>query len=50
MLQPERRIARSVLRTPFLFTLSLLIFFLNGLSRSVAPELWLALMFGTAYV
>jgi len=49
MPQPERRTARSARRTPFLFSLSLLIFSLSGLSRSVAPEPWSASVFDTAY-
>ncbi|HKA52099.1 MAG TPA: molybdate ABC transporter substrate-binding protein [Candidatus Binatia bacterium] len=49
MARPERRTACPVRRTSFLFPLSLLIFFLSGLSRSVAPEPWSAPVCDTAY-
>jgi len=49
MPQPEHRTARPARRTSFLFPLSLLIFFLSGLSGSVAPEPWSAPVFDTAY-
>src|SRR5215510_664122 len=49
MARPERRTACPVRRTSFLFPLSLLIFFLSGLSRSVAPEPWSAPVSDTAY-
>jgi molybdate transport system substrate-binding protein len=47
--QSDRRIARSVLRVPFLITLSLLAVFLGEFSRSTALEPWSALAFDTAY-
>jgi molybdate transport system substrate-binding protein len=49
LLQSDRRIARSVLRVPFLFTLPLLALCLGGFSRSAVLEPWSTLAFDTAY-
>jgi molybdate transport system substrate-binding protein len=49
MLQSQIRIARSVLRVPFLFALLLLALFLGELSRSAALEPCSGLIFDTAY-
>jgi molybdate transport system substrate-binding protein len=49
MLQSPIRIACSVLRVSFLFTLPLLVSFLGGLSKSSAPESRSVMVFDTAY-
>jgi len=49
MLQSKCRIACSVLRVPFLFTLLLLALFLGEFSRSTVLEPWSTLVFDTVY-